>query len=537
MNILEFVNVSKSFFTQKLYDNINITVDSNEKIALIGNNGTGKTTFIRLIKDDEMPDEGEIISNEESTISYFEQLDTINVDLKVSELLDIPFKKVISAQKKMEEVSQKFTDDLNENDILLKEYSRLTDEFESLGGYSYIHLQEEFIDIFGLNEKLNRKFFELSGGEKQYIRLASVLFLDSDLIILDEPLSYFDNRKTAWLSSYIQKSRKAFLIISHNVDFIRSFATKILDIDNYTVSSYQCGYEKYLKEKKEKLLEEKKKNQATDLVIEKTVKAVTKKNILLEKVENKHAQAVVLRRMEKELEKLDKEKIPLSAEYKYKYEATPKEVYISKRTVDEEILSFENMSKEFPDKLLYKDVNFKMYRDSKICLVGENGSGKSTLLKILTDKEKITSGEFKIDKKVKIAFIEQETVFENEKLSTIDYLMKKTGLPIEFVENAIDSLYNYEPEFRDKRIFMLSGGEKRRLEIFANILAEIDLLIIDEPSTYMDEYSRVTVANMLKKYTGAVILVTHDKSLLKKVDFEIYDIRDNRIRKKEFAGK
>ncbi|MGL5100191.1 MAG: ATP-binding cassette domain-containing protein, partial [Fusobacteriaceae bacterium] len=127
----------------------------------------------------------------------------------------------------------------------------------------------------------------------------------------------------------------------------------------------------------------------------------------------------------------------------------------------------------------------------------------------------------------------QETIFQNEKISIIDYLKDKTGLSEDFIEIAVDTLYNDEPEFRDKRIFMLSGGEKKRLEIFANTLAEIDLLIVDEPSTYMDDYSRNAIATMLLDFPGAVIIVTHDKALLKKLDFTTYDIRDKRFRIKE----
>ncbi|MGL5596304.1 MAG: ATP-binding cassette domain-containing protein, partial [Cetobacterium sp.] len=144
--------------------------------------------------------------------------------------------------------------------------------------------------------------------------------------------------------------------------------------------------------------------------------------------------------------------------------------------------------------------------------------------------DKPTSGEVFINEKATIAFIEQDTVFENENMYIKDYLKDKTGLSEEFIEAAIDNLYNNELEFRDKRIFMLSGGEKKRLEIFTNTLMETDLLIIDEPSTYMDDYSRTAIANMLLDYPGAVILVSHDKVLMRRIGFVTYDIRDNRFR-------
>ncbi|MGL6101202.1 MAG: ATP-binding cassette domain-containing protein, partial [Fusobacteriaceae bacterium] len=230
-----------------------------------------------------------------------------------------------------------------------------------------------------------------------------------------------------------------------------------------------------------------------------------------------------------------KSKIEFSPEYRYKYTEAPKEAFFSSGEIDSEIVILRDVSKEFPDKVLYKNLNLTVSKDSKIAIVGENGSGKSTLLNLLTGKEEVSSGEIFVNSRAKISFVNQETVFPNEKISIIDYLKDKTGLSEDFIEIAVDTLYNDEPEFRDKRIFMLSGGEKKRLEIFANTLTEIDLLIVDEPSTYMDEYSRNAIATMLLDFPGAVIIVTHDKALLKKLEFTTYDIRDKRFRIKESA--
>ncbi len=536
MNIIEFQNVSKSFFTQKLYKNVDLEINSEDKIALTGHNGTGKSTFVKLITEEQYPDYGEIIVNEEATVSCFDQFGKIDLNMTVEDLLNIPFERVIATQEELELVSTQFTDNNEENEALLEKYSEISDRFESLGAYSYLHIKAEFIEVFEIGDKLGRKFRELSGGEKQYIRLAMTLFSDSDLIILDEPLSYFDKKKTAWLSKYISDSPKAFIVISHNVDFIRAFTNKVLDIENKTITSYECNYSNFLKEKKLKLAEEKKHNLKTDLVIEKTGVNIEKKMKLLERVGNQHAHAVILRRMERELDRLEKQKIEFSPQYKYEYAAAPKDFFTLNRDIGQEIVNISSVSKEFSDKLLYKDANLKVLRDSKICIVGENGAGKSTLLRILAGQESPTTGEVQINEKAKISFIEQETVLENEKISIKEYLKDKTGLSDDFIEAAIDSLYNHDLEFRDKRIFMLSGGEKKRLEIFAHILAETHLLIIDEPSTYMDDYSRNTIADMLSEYSGAVILVTHDKALLRKIDFTLYDIRDKRFRIKDQAN-
>lgn len=538
MNILEFKNISKSYFTQNLYKDVNLEINTGDKIALIGHNGTGKSTLINMIKREERPSSGKIKREENITIACFEQFGRIDLDKTVEELLNLPFSKVISVQKELEKTSEEFSDDSDANVIIMEKYTKLSDEFESLGGYDYLQTQASFIETFELGDKLSKKFKELSGGERQYIRLAITLFEPANLIILDEPLSFFDKRKTQWLSNYIKDSIKAFLVISHNVDFIRTFANKIFDIDNKRIESYECNYNDYPKEKKKRLAEDKKQNAELEEQINEMEEAIQKKLILLERCNNKHAHAVILRRLRKELEKLAKKRIHISKDYKYEYLPIPDEVFLREREIEPELVILENISKEFPEKVLYKNANLEIASNSKICLVGENGAGKTTLLKIITGEMEPTSGKVYINPKAKMVHIIQETVFEDENMSIKDYLQLKTGLSPDFVESAIDSLYAHEPEFRDKRIFMLSGGERKRLEIFAHTISDIDLLIIDEPTTYMDDFSRKAIAEMLLDYDGAVILVSHDKALLRLLkNFETYDIRDRLLRIKETGNK
>ncbi len=196
MTIVEFKNVSKSFFSQNLYKHVDLEVNSGDKIALVGNNGTGKSTLIKLLSGAENPDRGTVIREEEAVISCFDQFGRVDLDSKVQDLLNSPFEKVMTVQAELDAVSAEFTGDMDNDEKIMEKYSKLSDEFESLGGYSYIHVQSEFIDTFELNDKLDKKFRELSGGERQYIRLAITLFSNSDLIILDEPLSFFDKKKT-----------------------------------------------------------------------------------------------------------------------------------------------------------------------------------------------------------------------------------------------------------------------------------------------------------------------------------------------------
>lgn len=533
MNIIEFKNVAKSHFTQKLYEDVNLEINKGEKIAIVGSNGSGKTTLVKLINGDEDPTYGEIIIEEGTKISYFDQFGKIDLDKSVKELLDSPFEHIIKAQAYVEEVSAKFTGETENDERVMEEFQKASDVFESLGAYDYLHLQSEFIDVFELGGALGRKFKDLSGGEKQYVRIAIALFKESNLVILDEPLSYFDKKKTTWLANFINKSSKAFLVISHNVDFIRSFSNKFIDVDNYRVTTFKGDYRTYQKDKKILLKEEKKENKEKDAEIEEMSERIRRKERLLERVEDKHSHAVILRRMEKELEKLEKGKIVHSNESKHDYDFRTENFFMLNKSIEDVMVSFKNVSKEFSEKVLYKNVNFDILKDTKMCILGENGSGKSTLLKMILGEETPTTGIIKVNPKVKIAYIGQENILEDENMRIGEYIQDKTGLNQDFIEEAIDSLFNYEEEFKSKKLYMLSGGEKKRLEIFTNILVKTHLLIIDEPSTYMDSYSRTTIANMLKDYNGAVVLVTHDKELLRMIDFDMFDIRDRLFREKQ----
>ncbi|MGO2117895.1 MAG: ATP-binding cassette domain-containing protein [Fusobacterium sp.] len=533
MNIIEFKDVAKSHFTQKLYENVNLEINKGDKIAIVGNNGSGKSTLLKLINGDEDPTFGDIIIEEGIKISYFDQFGETNLDKSVKELLDSPFEHIMKAQAYLEKVSTEFTGEGENDEKVMKEFQKASDIFESLGAYDYIHVQSEFIDVFELGNKLDRKFKELSGGEKQYVRLAIALFKESNLIMLDEPLSYFDKKKTNWLANFIEESHKAFLVISHNVDFIRSFSNRFFDVDNFKVTIYEGDYRTYQQEKKIRIKEEKKENEKKDAEIAEMRERILRKERLLERVEDKRSHAIILRRMEKELEDLENGKFIHSQESKYEYNSKREKYFTVNRDIGDVIASFNNVSKEFPGKSLYKNVNFEIFKDTKMCIVGENGSGKSTLLKMLLGEEVPTSGTIELNPRAKFAYIGQENILKDENMRIGEYIQDKTGLNQDFIEGAIDTLFNYQEEFRSKKLNMLSGGEKKRLEIFSNILAETHLLVIDEPSTYMDSYSRSTIANMLKEYEGAVVLVTHDKELLRMIDFQMFDIRDRLFREKQ----
>ncbi len=245
MNLIEIKNLEMKYFERTLYKNVNLEINEGDKIILLGENGKGKSTLIKLITDEESQTKGEIIRKEDLTISVLNQFSPIDEGLSVQEILDIPFKRVIEASRELEELGLKMA----ESEEYFDAYMSKNEEFEALGGYDYVLTQEKFIRAFDFSEILDRPFSTLSGGEKQYMLLAVALFDEGELIILDEPITFFDKKKSKWLVEFINESHKTFLIVAHDEDFVKKVSTKIFDIDNNEIKSYETSYVKYLKEK------------------------------------------------------------------------------------------------------------------------------------------------------------------------------------------------------------------------------------------------------------------------------------------------
>ncbi len=527
MNLIEIKNLSMQYFEKTLYSNVNLEINTGDKIILIGENGKGKSTLINLIIGRELQTSGTIKIEDGFKMSVLNQFSPIDEGLTVREILDIPFAHVIAVSKELENLSIKMA----ESDDMFDEYLAKSEEFEALGGYDYIVTQEKFIKSFDFEKLLDRPFNTLSGGEKQYMLLAVALFDEGEFIILDEPITFFDKKKSRWLVEFINNSTKTFLIVAHDEDFVKKVATKIFDIDNNEIISYDTNYQNYLVEKQKYIEQLIEKNTEIDEKLEIKRLAVIRKLKWMEQTEDKHSHAVTVRRLTKEIEKLENEKFVFEEETSYEYTLKEFEPPVNMTLEDEIWIKFSDVSVNVEDKLLYKNVNFTFNKNGRIVITGENGAGKSTFLNIIAGNKEIESGEIFISEDVSLGYIAQDVFFDDNTQTVFEYCKNVSRVGDVILEEYIDKVFEHDMDFRIKKLYMLSGGESKRLQILANILKGVNLLVLDEPTTFMDDYSKQKLMELLKEFKGGIILVTHDLPLIRAITYDRYRIENNRFNK------
>ncbi len=530
MNLIEIKNLEMKYFDKVLYKNVNLEINKGDKIILVGENGKGKSTLIKLITDEEIQTNGQIIISEELKISVLNQFSPIDEGLTVKEILNIPFKKVIELEKEIIELSMK----MMESDEIMEEYLARNEQFESLGGYDYIITQEKFIKAFDFQEIVDRPFSTLSGGEKQHMLLAVSLFDEGELIILDEPITFFDKKKNKWLVEFINESLKTFLIVAHDEDFAKKVANKVFDIDNNEIVSYETNYINYLKEKENYIQSQIDENSIIDEQLLLKKQAVARKLKWIEQTEDKRSHAVTVRRLRKEIEKLESQKFVFEDETSYEY-TIKQEIEEKENTSEIKWIEFKDVKMQVEEKLLYEKVNFTFNKNDRIVITGDNGAGKSTFLNIINGEKEVASGDVYINEEVNIGYITQDIFFSDNNMTVFDYCKRVCRLGDIVLEEYIDKLFDEDKDFRIKRLYMLSGGESKRLQILAHILSGVNLLILDEPTTFMDSYSKSKLMELLKDFKGGIILVTHDLPLIRAITYKRYRIENNRRGRKDWG--
>lgn len=519
--IIKFDDISKRFDSQVLYTAVNVKILTGEKILLYGENGCGKTTFIRMITGEIKPDTGTVYIAQGVKIAKLEQFENLAENNTVGGYIDNIFDYITSIEKSIRRLEIAFA--IEYSDKVVNEYTQLIELFEAAGGYSYLKKKAEFLHTFGLEKILDRDIATLSGGEQQYLRLASVIFSDASLLALDEPFTFLDKSKVKWLLKFLKEINKTVILISHDFHLAREFATAIISIRNWQIKKYK-SYDSFLEESSLEDAHHTRFNTTLDNYIAEREASIAKHKQWMKKAENKHQHAVMIRRLERDIARAEKSKY---AQKKINEFDVSNMVKHDVDNSHELLISLKNVTMKFGDSCILNDISLDIKANEHYLFLGDNGVGKTTLLNIIMKKIVPSEGNVIYTRKIIITSLAQFNFDIDTNMTCLDILSTlSSNTKAEWITNY--SAY-FDSDFWDKRLSILSGGELKKLFIFMCLLKDFDILVLDEPTAFVDTYAKSSIVKMLKSCNKCVLIVTHDPDVFENMSGTKFIISNSKI--------
>lgn len=497
MQILNVQQLKKEFGDDVLFEDVSFSLNDNDRLALIGPNGNGKSTLIKIILNEVDKTSGEVVLAKGTTIGYLSQDVITNLDNNLYDEVESVFSSLIEQEKKLKEMEDEIS--LNPNNVeLIEEYGIKQNDFLEKGGYDYHYLINMMLSKFGFyKEDLTRTISSFSGGERTKIAFVKLLLIKPNLLILDEPTNHLDISTIEWLEQYLKGYEGALLFISHDRYFIDALANKIVELENKTSSFYKGNYTYYVEEKKlryEQLLSKYNNQQ----------KEIARLKRFIEFYKPKPRFVARAKDREKKLEHMKIIDKP-ATENNFLKLSFQGNVYEGKK-----IISVKDLTIGY-DKPLIKNLNFSLYGKDRIAIMGSNGCGKTTLLDALINHKHILNGEIKYVRNVNVGYIKQHQIDLNPDRTIFEEMQFNfPSLGEKTIYNYLGR-FNFDYEDSSKKIAILSGGEKTRIVLAKIMLENYDVLVLDEPTNHLDMVTRQALILALQAYQGSIIFVSHDR--------------------------
>ena len=513
--ILACHKINKSFGEHVIIRDGSFHIEDHEKAALIGSNGAGKSTLLKMIAGELPSDGGDIVLTRGKTLGYLAQHQEMQSGNTIYEEVRLAKADVIAMEQQIRSIEQELKS--LSGDALsarLDTYTRLTAAFERENGYAYESEIAGVLKGLGFDEEeFSKKVDTLSGGQKTRVSLGKLLLTRPDILLLDEPTNHLDLNSIAWLETYLMNYHGAVLIVSHDRYFLNRVVTKVLEIEQGSLTTYLGNYSDYAVKKQQ-------------------IREARLKEYLNQQQEIRHQEAVIeklrsfnreksIRRAESRVKMLDKmERVEKPVEMNTEIHLTLEPAIVS----GNDVLSVEHLSKSFPGQTLFTDANFEIKRGEHVAVIGDNGTGKTTLLKILHQVVPADTGSFSLGTNVQIGYYDQEhhvlhmdkTIFEE----ISDDYPSLTNTRIRSILAAF--LFTGDDVF--KRIGDLSGGERGRVSLAKLMLSEANFLILDEPTNHLDIVSKEILEKALNDYTGTILYVSHDRYFINQTATRILEL-------------
>lgn len=510
------------FGATPLFTNVCFNINKKDRIALVGKNGAGKSTLLKILSGSQKASSGSVAIEKEATIGYLPQVMVLSDDHTVIEETEKAFADIRNLQQRIERENQELAkrDDYESQDYLelVERFAHDNDRFQLMGGLNYrAQMERTLLGLGFMHEDFNRPTKEFSGGWRMRIELAKILLRSPDILLLDEPTNHLDIESIRWLEQFLQHSASAVVLVSHDRAFLNNVTNRTIEISCGRIADYKAKYDDFVR-----LREERREQQLR--AYENQQKEIADIKDFIERFRYKPTKAVQVQSRIKQLEKI----VPIVVD-----EVDRSSLHLKfppcSRTGDYPLIC-EDLRKDYGSHCVFHDVNLTLKRGEKVAFVGKNGAGKSTLVKCIMGEIPYT-GHLKLGHNVAIGYYAQnQAQLLDENLTVFDTIDSVAKGDIRLKIRDILGAFMFGGEASDKKVKVLSGGERSRLAMIRLLLEPVNFLILDEPTNHLDMRTKDVLKEAIQAFDGTVILVSHDRDFLDGLVTKVYEFSDGLVR-------
>ncbi|MCH7904005.1 MAG: ABC-F family ATP-binding cassette domain-containing protein [Armatimonadetes bacterium] len=517
--LLSVAHLSKSYGADLVLDDATFKIGRREKVALVGRNGTGKTTLLSILIGELEPDAGSVNFSPGATVGYLRQDSSVTPGRTVLEEVEAGIASQLEVRRKLEELEAQL--EHASTPEVLDEYALIQEHYKDVEAYASQRNVRAVLIRMGFDEtQFGKLTDDLSGGERTRLALARLLLERPELLIMDEPTNYLDIQASEWLEEWIRSYSGAALMVSHDREFLQATADRVLELRGHRIESFAGGFDQYIRLRDER-------DERQSLLAKRQGAEIAKLDEYVRRFINTQRTAQA-RGRRKRMEKLVAERVSAPER-----ERTSKRGFGQAKRSGDTVLSCESLVVGYGDAHVVSDVNWTVRWQERWGVIGDNGSGKTTLIKTLLKKIKPLAGSTRIGPSVDIGYFSQDSVELDQEQSPLQFLSYECGMEAGAARDLLGQfLITGDDVFR--KIRTLSGGEKNKLALARLTQLQPNLLVLDEPTNHLDMASREALSDVLRQYAGTLVLVSHDRWLLSRLVERILHIRENGVR--QFLG-